>query len=644
MAALATIGAAGMLAYGGGFDGAFLFDDHRDIDANPAIRSLWPLSQVLLGQGQSGVGGRPLVALTYALNYAWGGYDVWGWHAVNLAIHILTACFLYGAIRRALASPPFEARWKRAATGVALATATIWVAHPLTTGAVQYLGERVESLMGMFFAATFYFALRSFGEPTARRWPVLACIACALGTGCKEVIVGAPLLVWLFDAQFVSHSFGAAWRARRGMYLGLFSSWLLIAAWVVLAEGRSESVGFGDTQIGVWNYLTTQAWAVALYARLSLWPVPLCFDYGVQPITDVAVWGPNAALVVAALAWTVHGLLRGRSLAYLGAWWIVILAPSSSFLPIVTELAVEHRAYLPSVAIVFAAVLGAYSLVAATRLTAAVKRGVLVAAASIVVVSAVFATRARCRDYATEIGMWQDVVAKRPNNARGRASYGNDLITAGREAEAGVQFEAAVRLSPDDPYWRSNWGTWLCNQNRNDEAIVELERSLELLPTYGMTLQNLGWAYFRKQDTARAIELWRRSLDHGAPRAEPVARQLWLLHRAAGREAEALDAARAGAAAAPEDLLALKLLAQALLQAKDAKLRSPAEAAAWIERARRMSPGDPELVEWLGECHAQLGRTTLAASAFQAAAAAWRAAGSASRAQSCEQRAAALAR
>jgi len=643
LASLALIAGVGALAYGNGFDGVFLFDDHTDIDGNPAIRSLDSLWKVVSEQGQSGVSGRPVVALSYAYNYAWCGLETWGWHVVNLAIHVVAAWFLFATVRRALSLPPFAERWAARAHAVALASGLIWVAHPLTSGSVMYLGQRVESLMGLFFLATLCFSLRTFTAPWFRMWPALAVASCALGTGCKEVIVGAPLLVLLYDVLYVSGNARAAWRAHRALHLGLFATWPLLAVWVLLAQGRSESVGFGYSEVGVWEYLTTQAWAVAHYARLSLWPDPLIFDYGVQPIVDPARWIAPGVLVLAALAWTIWGLARRSGAAFLGAVWFVILAPSSSVLPIVTELVVEHRAYLPCAAVVVGVVLAVGGLlerfVAApkARLAAGVVLTLAVGAA------AVLTTRARNRDYASEIGMWRDVLDKLPTNARAQASYGNDLVTAGREPEAGAHYAEAVRLHPENGYWRANLGTWLMGNGKLDDAVAELERSRAILPKYGMTLQNLGEAYSRRGENDKALELWQQALENGAPQPGALVARVSPLLLGRKRDAEALAACRAAVRSAPNDPLALATLARALLQTSDTKLRDPIEAGGLALRAAMLKRGtDAELFELQADALVQHGRNGEAAGALRNAEAVWRAQSRIDRAEAAARRATAL--
>ena len=96
--------AAGLLAYHNSFTGAFVDDDFRSITDNPSIRHLWPIWQCLSPPHRDWltVEGRPLINLSLAVSYALSGYNVWGYHAVNLAVHILAGLTLLGIVRRTL--------------------------------------------------------------------------------------------------------------------------------------------------------------------------------------------------------------------------------------------------------------------------------------------------------------------------------------------------------------------------------------------------------------------------------------------------------------------------------------------------------------------------------------------------------------
>jgi tetratricopeptide (TPR) repeat protein len=625
-------------AYSNGAAGEFVFDDHVDITDNTAIREPWPPWRVIIDQGQSGVSGRPVVALSYALNYEWCGYETWGWHVVNVAIHALTALFVVGCIRRALQGPPFAAHWRARAPLIALCVGALFTVHPLSTGVIMYRGQRVESLMALCFAATLYFALRAFECPDRKLWTRCAIAACALGTGCKEVIVGVPVLVLLYDALFVAGSLRAAWAQRRVLHGGLFASWALIAVFVLLAEGRSESVGFGYEDVGVWEYLTTQAWAVPHYLGLVVWPHPLVFDYGTRPIVELARWLPGGLIVLALLAVTAFGLARRRGWAFLGAWWFVILAPTSSVLPIVTEIIVEHRAYLPGAAVLLGVALLAARLL--ERVPPKFAAAIAIALTTGLAIGGTLVTRARNRVYHVELELWADTVAKLPENDRAHTSLGNDLRVAGRIAEAGEQYAEAVRLSPDNSYWRANYGTWLLDQGLIDEAIAELERSRELLPTYGMTLQNLATAYQRKGERDKALEAFVAALHAGAPQLAYVAQQAAQLLAASAREPEALDALRRGVRGAPADPDLALAAARALLDARDPKLRAPTEALSLAQRVYALRNGtDANALELAARALGALERFTEAAATMRSAAAVWRVNGQAARADSAERQA-----
>src|SRR5580700_4336815 len=141
---------AALAAYHNSFTVPFIFADVRWITENPTIRHLWPISTVLLPP-PSLVNARPVVNFSLAVNYALGGFHVWGYHALNLAVHILAGLTLLGVVRRTLLQPVLCERFGAVANGLALAVAIIWTVHPLQTESVTYVIQRAESIMGLFY-------------------------------------------------------------------------------------------------------------------------------------------------------------------------------------------------------------------------------------------------------------------------------------------------------------------------------------------------------------------------------------------------------------------------------------------------------------------------------------------------------------
>ncbi|HVU86332.1 MAG TPA: hypothetical protein VHD36_03360, partial [Pirellulales bacterium] len=94
--------------------------------------------------------------LSFALNVAYGGLDPFGFHVVNVCLHVLAALVLFALARRTLRLERFEHRFDRAADGLALAAALLWALHPINTETVEYVTQRTELMVGLFYLLTLY--------------------------------------------------------------------------------------------------------------------------------------------------------------------------------------------------------------------------------------------------------------------------------------------------------------------------------------------------------------------------------------------------------------------------------------------------------------------------------------------------------
>ena len=174
---------------------------------------------------------------------------------------------------------------------------------------------------------------------------------------CKESMVTAPLLVAVYDRVYLFDSLRQAFRTRKRLYLGLAATWLVLAAlnW----SGPRAAVGGFSTGVSAWTYLLNQTVMITHYLRLAIWPRSLVVFYGWPlPLTLGDVW-PYALFIGVLLIATVVAMKRWPMLGFLGVWFFVTLAPTSSIVPIATEVGAERRMYLPLLAVVALAVVGA---------------------------------------------------------------------------------------------------------------------------------------------------------------------------------------------------------------------------------------------------------------------------------------------
>jgi len=496
---------AGLVAYHNSFMGPFILDDVPSIQNNPTIRHLWPIWQTLSPPHTGGatVEGRPLVNLSLALNYALGGYDVWGYHALNLTIHILAGLTLFAIMRRTLLQPRLRQRFGVMANELALAVALIWTVHPLQTESVTYIIQRAESLMGLFYLLTLYSFIRAAESPRPRTWYGLCLATCALGMASKEVMASAPLLVMLYDRAFLSGSWREAWRRRWKLYLALASTWILLG-YLLFFTGSFHNALVNARKMGIgrWPYLLTEPGVILHYLQLSVWPHPLCLDYDGWPFAKL--WTsilPPALVLLALLGSTVWACKTNSAWGVLGAWFFLILAPTSSIIP-TDSPAYEHRMYLSLAAVVVVVVLGIHALVG--------RRTIVVAAVLAIGLGAL--TWRRNENYRSQLAIWNDTVAKSPQSPRAHNNLGIALAQAGRVPEAIGQYEEAIRINPNYAEAHDNLGATLGEAGNFPEAIAQFMQVLRINPDSAAAHDNLADALLQEGRLPDAIEHYQQAL------------------------------------------------------------------------------------------------------------------------------------
>ncbi len=511
----AVIVLAGVAAYSNTFRSPFHFDDYYNITISSAIHSLANFSDIMAPPPGAAVGGRPVANLSFALNWAMSSADTWSYHIFNLAIHILAGLCLLGIVRRTLTGERLQPVFGERATGLAFVIALIWTVHPIHTEAVTYISQRFESLMGLFFFLTLYCAIRGWQSLHARPWHLGAIFFCLLGVGTKEVIVAAPVMIYLYDILFVEDgSKGVHTRALRRWSL-LYSGLLLCIAGLFLLVTCGATVD--ATPIPEWgrfSYLMTQTRAIFQYISLVLWPVDLCFDYDWPMIPFKEAW-PYGVIVVSLLTGTVWAVIKKKPVGFLGAWFFVILAPTSSFMPLPFVIW-ERRAYLSSAAIVALIVLGGYSLL--VRLFRGkvqherIAREICLCLVAIAVLLLMGGAMVRNMDYASGMALWTKTVKQRPKNARAQHNLGLYLAIKGESDLAIARYEQALRLQPDFSRAHLNLGEVLVAQGKQKQAIEHFEKAVALEPELARPYIRLGAELLKAGHTQKAMEQFKLAL------------------------------------------------------------------------------------------------------------------------------------
>ena len=524
------IAVVALVLYANSFSIPFLFDDYFEISSNPAVKTIEPLLGYLRRA-------RGIPALTFALNYRAGGFDVWGFHLVNVLVHLANGVLVYALVLRTLQLPTLRDRYRGVAGILAALVAVIFVAHPLQTMAASYIVQRTESIAAFFYLLTLLlFSLASTTGDGVRRIAlyVAAALSALLGVVSKEVAATVPLAALAYRLCFLRAAPGRSRVLRLalaallllplayGVMLArpyLFPPPETVAADVPRGWAYIPTAGFRIEGITPWQYLLTQFGVILWYLRLFVLPTRQCFDYG-WPLAD-SLWRADVLLPLAVLL----GLVAAAALAYRRyplatfciAWLFITLAPSSSIIPL-RDAAFEHRMYLPIVGLAMLVVVGGYDLLGGLAARAGQpaaplrKAGTVLVALWIALLGA--ATVARNAVLQEPIAFAADSVEKAPDNWRAHSSYGEALQTAGRSDEAMHEFEEAVRLNPKVGSPRVELGQLYLRSGRVDEAEVVLQPATAELEesVAAAAYRQLAAIAEQRGDPWKAVELLREAV------------------------------------------------------------------------------------------------------------------------------------
>ena len=522
----------GLLAYGNSLHGPFVFDDIRQIRDNPSLRDL-------AGSLRGGFGSPPsryVGYLTFALNHRVGGLDVFGYHVVNLAIHLAVSLLVYRLVQLLFRTPVARAsRLAPGARGVAFVAGALFATHPLGTQAVTYVVQRLTSLATLLYllAVVLCVAWRLAGEPprrsAGRRAALYAgvVVSALLAMRTKEIAFTLPGAIVLIELLF----FPAGGYRRWLPVLPIGAIALLVpAAWIDLHAGAgtlsasAEQATRVQTSIGRIDYLRTQVVVVTEYLRLLAWPTGQNLDHDIpirRATLDPRVLG--SALLLAALAATAIALARGtrtrpgrigldpalRLVSFGIGWFFLALSVESGVIPIV-DVMYEHRVYLPGVgaAVAAATLLGLFFLRIAPgregRLT-------VLAGVALAILLGSLALR-RNAVWSSALTLWSDAAAKSPGKARPHLLLAEALEAAGLPEDAEREFRRGVEIEPDDVPGRTALATFLQKARRGREAEEEYRLVLRLEPGHRPAIFNLADLLWRSSRRGEASELYQRYL------------------------------------------------------------------------------------------------------------------------------------
>jgi tetratricopeptide (TPR) repeat protein len=517
----ALLVALSFAAYSNNYRHAYQLDDAYTIVSNPSVRSLGEIPRYFVDPStytslREQADYRPLLQVTYALDYRMGGYDMWWWHFTQIVLHALVTLGIYTLCRRILIM-----LGDPAPQGIALFAAIVFAIHPAASGVVNYLNARSSLLTAVFLLP----ALLAYMKPVeddgyARpQWAAAAFYGLALFT--KVEAIGALGAFWAFELwQRGRESPGSgiiqAFRStldrrtlRRIAPVLVVTAVYLAIRWTVMRNYPFASARHAE-DVGPYQYFLTQLTAWWYYLLRWIAPVRLIADYETYPV--YRSWS-DPVVLFALGGWVMVGALlaaawrRAPYVLFLAVAALALISPTSSFSPL-AEMVNEHRPYLPMGVLSLALFIPAGRALRESSRRSVV-RGVI-AGSAIVLVSFAVLTYRRNTVFSTEARYWQDILAKAPST-RAHLNYGRTLMAAKDPQGALRHFQQSLELAPNWYFAHINLAAMYQTMGQLDSARKYSDRAVESDKFSGLALSFRGELHLTRGEFGAALSDFQRS-------------------------------------------------------------------------------------------------------------------------------------
>jgi len=503
----------GLIVYANILHAPFILDDHFMLQ-NPGVRDLPALLENWRENPR-----KFLTYLTFALNYAWGDENSFGFHLFNVLLHAFCAFAFWGVVRLLLQTPYLQnTSWEKNRDALALSAALIFLLHPLQTESVTYIWQRSEVLSGLFYLTAYLCYLK--GRRARQNGFYLgAFLLFYVGLFAKGTVITLPVLILLTEYSFCNLSK----TVKRRLIIGVLAALAVLmtlwsTAWIkdLLMKFGIDFMMPQPVPYIYTNYVLTQFMVLVKYVQLTWFPISQNFDYYFPLVnTSDFPWGWPLGLSLAALAGIFITALRlfsrHRLISFGMGWFFICLIPTASGITLIESIG-EHRLYIS---------LAGFAICLTALLWGCLhekKKRVQASVAIILVLG--FMTINRNHVWRSPEALFKDTIAKSPLHPRPHNALGEVYYKQGRLDEAKVLFERAIDLSwgwyPHSHYYL---GLIHLDKTELDLAQAKFELVLTNSPRFLPAYHELGKVWALKKNYLRAEEVWQKSLTI-APSAE----------------------------------------------------------------------------------------------------------------------------
>lgn len=497
----------------------FVLDDQRILEQEQQIRDISNFFQL-----KTLFSPRPLVNLSFAVNYRLAGLNIKLYHATNLIIHIANTIIVYFLAGLLLSlsgrneiADNIDANQRFLFSFFA---AALFALHPIQSQPIIYISQRATLMVCFFYMLSVicYIIGRRFQiHKRSGYWHWLLLLLCVLfgfmAFLSKENAASLPLAIVLIEVLFFNNSW-EGWGKKLPFIFGIMALMVLAFAWISGAFhgdlsdflNRIDRLTRETTTISRWQYLCTQFTVILLYLKMVIIPMGFNIDHDYpmksgffEDATPIAF-----CLLLGVITLAVLYRKKYKLLSFGILWFFIALSVESSIIPI-RDAMFEHRVYLafPGISILLSFIL---------TQTMPIKETGKIFICGAIILGCTVITYSRAKVWTSELSLWQDASQKAPHNARAWNNYGNALIANGQKDQAADAFQNAINVNPEYARPYCNLGKFYAEKGDLTKSEKLFLKSIELDPKFAEPHNNLAINYASSGNLEKGIQHFQKSL------------------------------------------------------------------------------------------------------------------------------------
>ena len=488
-----------LLLYVNTTHGKFVYDDFKIIVENCFIKE-WKYFPKIFTKDYFTISGemsyRPIVTITYFIDYALWNSKPFGFHLTNVILHTLNTALFFLFLNAVIQNKK-----------IVLLSTLFFITHLALLETINCVGYREDLLSATFLLVSLIYFVKSDNllyrtnnQRGCTLYYTISLIAYLCALFSKEMAITFPVLLPLFTIFSGKKTWPGILKRFNGIYIGYFavSLFYVIIRFIVF---RNHELKAAYQPGGFLVNTLTMIKILASYIKLSFFPFNLNADY-VVPLVKTPLEGSSILsitfLISIFIIFAILTKLRNMFACWM-AWFFIMILPVMNILPIGNIMA-ERYLYIPIMGFCVAKGILIDRITDRTLSPRAIplRRMVQMVLVTFMIGGYGFSIIRKNGDWRDEFTLWTKTIQRSPDSHRAHCNLGNVYMENGLIEKAYSEYQTALKINPKNASVHSNLGTVYNKKGLTDKAFTEYKQAIELDKDYAQPHNNLGNIYFNQ--------------------------------------------------------------------------------------------------------------------------------------------------